>query len=73
MVVADVVVLWLQPDGRCREQEGGGDPRALQAAQGLQEDPRQARQGAGEEVQWQGLNSGFTTIFSFAALIALKC
>ena len=50
----DLPLVWLQPDGRRRGQEGGGDPRAVQAAQGLQENPRQARQGAGEEIQWQG-------------------
>lgn len=44
----------LQPDGCCRQQEGCCDPRPVPPAQGLQEDPRQARQGAGEEVQWQG-------------------
>ena len=52
LVVMPVVAL--QPDGRCREQEGCCDPRPVPPAQGLQEDPRQARQGAGEEIQWQG-------------------
>lgn len=44
----------MQPDGCCWEQEGCCDPRPIPPAQGLQEDPCQARQGAGEEIQWQG-------------------
>ena len=49
-----ILVLILQPDGCCREQEGCCDPRPIPPAQGLQEDPCQARQGAGEEIQRQG-------------------
>lgn len=44
----------LQPDGCYREQEGCCHPRPIPPAQGLQEDPCQTRQGAGEEIQRQG-------------------
>jgi len=38
-----MLVVTLQPDGCCREQEGCCDPRPVPPAQGLQEDPRQVR------------------------------
>jgi hypothetical protein len=67
----------LQPAGYRWEQEGRGHPCALPSAQGLQEDPCQARQGAREEVQRQGelqMLSCSVVIFSTFLLSAcLSC
>jgi hypothetical protein len=61
-----MLVVTLQPAGCCREQEGCCDPRPIPLAQGLQEDPCQDRQGAGEEIQRQG---EFLVFFCFTAAV----